>query len=289
MEVIRTLSDWNALSTSPGYAGKHIGLVPTMGYLHQGHLSLVRAARAKSDRVVVTIFVNPTQFVPGEDLASYPRDEIRDIALLDDEGADCVFIPSAEEIYPVGFSTGVNPPAQSEGWCGASRPGHFPGVCTVVSILFNIIKPDTAYFGRKDAQQTAVIRQMVKDLHIPVQIGVCPTIRGEDGLAMSSRNTYLSPEERQRALVLYRTLSLGLTHFRKDENLADAILEEGRLQIEEEPGVRLDYLGVVDRNTFKSIETIHEKHYYIGAIYVGKARLIDNIVFTHLNAKSKSP
>lgn len=280
MRVIRTVSDWKALKASPEFANKSLALVPTMGFLHQGHLSLVRATRARNERVAVSIFVNPTQFVPGEDLERYPRDEVRDIAMLDDEGVDCVFIPTVEEMYPDGFGTCVTPPPQGEGWCGASRPGHFPGVCTVVSILFNIIGPDTAYFGRKDAQQAAVIKQMTKDLHFPVRIVVRPTVRENDGLAMSSRNTYLSPEERAHALILYKTLNLGRKRYREGERSADVIVEEGRIQIETEPNVRLDYLGIVDQNTFKSVNTIVEGNYYIGAIFVGKARLIDNIVFT---------
>jgi len=256
-----------------------LGFVPTMGYLHEGHLSLVRAARQNNDRIAVSIYVNPTQFGPNEDLAQYPRDRNRDLALLEKENTDWVLLPSDAEIYPPGFSTYVEPPEPSRLWCGQSRPVHFRGVCTVVTILFNLVQPTRAYFGRKDAQQAAVIRRMTQDLRFPVEIVVCPTIREPDGLAMSSRNVYLSPEERQRALVLSQTLAAGVERFRAGEREARVILESGTRQIANTPGVRLDYLGIVDQNTFAPVETVQPGNYMIGAVYVGKTRLIDNRVF----------
>ncbi|MGC9329209.1 MAG: pantoate--beta-alanine ligase, partial [Candidatus Hinthialibacter sp.] len=249
------------------------------GFLHEGHLSLIRIARERCDIVVVSCFVNPTQFVPGEDFERYPRDENRDLALLKKEGVDYVLLPTSDDLYPEGFSTYVLPPAPSQGWCGRSRPGHFQGVCTIVSILFNLVQPHFAYFGRKDAQQCAVIQSMTRDLNFPIEIVVCPIVRDSDGLAMSSRNVYLSTDERRRALTLSQTLRLGLSRFQQGVVDAEAVLAEGKKQIQAVDGVRLDYLGVVNQNTFKSVSIIQAGHYYIGAIYVGTTRLIDNMVF----------
>lgn len=279
MQVVRTVSQWRTIRRSLAAQTQRIGLIPTMGYLHEGHLSLIRAARERDDLIVVTIFVNPTQFVPGEDFERYPRDEARDLELLKREGVDYVFMPISEDIYPKGFSVSIQPPSASEGWCGDTRPGHFRGVCTVVSILFNLVQPHHAYFGRKDAQQCAVIQSMTRDLHYPIDIFVCPTVREKDGLAMSSRNVYLSPIERSHALILSQTLRLGLERFDGGTLTADAILEEGIGRIRSCEGVRLDYLGIVDQNTFKSIHTVRKGNYYIGAIYIGTTRLIDNMVF----------
>lgn len=250
-----------------------------MGYLHEGHMTLVRAARQNNDRVLATIFVNPTQFVAGEDLERYPRDEERDFALLNQEGADAVFLPPPGEIYPEGFSTYVEPPAAAQGWCGASRPGHFRGVCTVVSILFNLTQPDRAYFGRKDAQQLAVVRRMATDFAFPIEIIGLPTVREPDGLAMSSRNAYLKDEQRQLALSLTQTLQQGLARFQEGERDAQKILQEGTEAINAIKGVRLDYLGVVDENTFQSVKEINLGNLYIGAMFVGGTRLIDNRPF----------
>lgn len=258
---------------------KTIGCVMTMGYLHEGHLSLVRGSIKQTDRTVVTIFVNPTQFGPNEDLERYPRDEERDIQLLQNEGVDAVFIPNMDEIYPVGFSTYVSPPSAAEGWCGASRPVHFKGVCTVVSILLNIIQPTHAFFGQKDAQQCAVIRSLVCDLKFPTEIIVLPTIREEDGIAMSSRNKYLSPQERIDALVLSQTLMQGKILFEQGENNAAQIVQQGKDQLTSNKCIKLDYLAIVDQNTFKTIEKIEKGNLYIGAMYVGNTRLIDNIYF----------
>lgn len=279
MQIVRSVSQWGSIRRSLPAQTESIGLVPTMGYLHEGHLSLIRAARKRERIVAVTIYVNPTQFIPGEDFERYPRDEARDLALLEREGVDYVWLPADGDIYPDGFSTYIQPPAASEGWCGAARPGHFRGVCTVVSILFNRVQPRRAYFGRKDAQQCAVIQSMTRDLGFPIDIVVCPTVRERDGLALSSRNVYLSPEERQRALILSQVLRRGLLRFDEGVRDPEIILQEGIAQIGSLEKVRLDYLGIVNQNTFRSVSTVETGCYYIGAIYVGSTRLIDNMVF----------
>lgn len=266
-------------SVSCHQQAKTIGCVMTMGYLHEGHLSLVRGSKQQSDVTVATIFVNPTQFGPNEDLERYPRDEERDIQLLQDEGVDAVFIPNMDEIYPDGFSTYVSAPSAAEGWCGASRPVHFKGVCTVVSILLNITQPSYAFFGQKDAQQCAVIRALVRDLKFPTEVIVLPTVREEDGLAMSSRNKYLSAEERTDALVLSQTLMKGKILFEQGENNAAQIVQIGIDQLSNNRNIQLDYLAIVDQNTFKPVEKIEKGNLYIGAMYVGNTRLIDNIYF----------
>jgi pantoate--beta-alanine ligase len=263
-------------------SGQSIAIVPTMGYLHEGHLSLVRTARRENDIVVATIFVNPTQFGPQEDFERYPRDEERDMQLLEQEDTDYLFIPSIHEIYPEGFSTYVTPPEQSQGWCGDKRPGHFQGVCTVVSILFNIVEPQRGYFGQKDAQQLAVLRQMAKDLHFPIEVIGCPIVREEDGLAMSSRNVYLSPDQRKQALILSKTLKDGIKKYQKGQTSASAIIKEGKQQIASATDVRLDYLGIADQNTFSPVtDTIKGGDLFLGAIYIGNTRLIDNMEFTN--------
>ncbi|MBZ0255812.1 pantoate--beta-alanine ligase [bacterium] len=279
MKIIRTIDELRCTVATWKRDRLSIGLAPTMGYLHEGHLTLVRAARQNNDRVLATIFVNPTQFVAGEDLERYPRDEERDFALLEQIGADAVFLPPPGEIYPEGFSTYVEPPAAAQGWCGASRPGHFRGVCTVVSILFNLTQPDRAYFGRKDAQQLAVIRRMATDFAFPIEIIGLPTVREPDGLAMSSRNAYLKDEQRQLALSLTQTLQQGVERFQAGERDAQNILKEGTEAIIAIEGVRLDYLGVVDENTFQSVREIKPGNLYIGAMFVGATRLIDNRPF----------
>ena len=219
------------------------------------------------------------QFVEGEDFERYPRDEARDLAMLQREGADAVFVPQPGDIYPAGFSTYVEPPAPSKGWCGAARPGHFRGVCTVVSILFNLTQPDRAYFGRKDAQQMAVIRRMTADFAFPIEIIGLPTVREPDGLALSSRNAYLNDDQRKQALALTQTLQRGVERFRAGEQNAQRILDEAKKTINAIEGVRLDYLGAVDENTFEAVSTIQKGNLYIGAVYVGPTRLIDNRAF----------
>ena len=275
MRVVRSLGEMRqARAALQGI----VGFVPTMGYLHEGHLSLVRRARAECHHVVVSIFVNPTQFGPGEDYQRYPRDEARDLAMLEAEGVDVAFLPSADEMYPPGFCTWVEVQGPlTERLEGASRPGHFRGVATVVLKLFNLVQPHRAYFGEKDAQQLRVIRRMVTDLNLPVEIVPCPTVREPDGLAMSSRNVYLSPEERQQALALSRCLDLARSLVR-EEGLRDAAELRQRLQnfLRCSPGVELDYVSVAHPETLAELERIEGPALVLLAARVGPARLIDN-------------
>lgn len=258
--------------------GKTVGLVPTMGALHEGHLSLVRAAKSRCDLVVVSIFVNPLQFGPKEDLAKYPRDFERDRELLEREGVDFVFAPSVEEMYPPGAATYVTVEGLSDKLCGRSRPGHFRGVTTVVSKLFNTVEPDFSFFGQKDAAQSTIIRRMVRDLNIPVQVVVCPIVREPDGLAMSSRNAYLDAEQRQSALVLSRSLQAVQERFNQRERNVQALIESGKQVFAQEPSVRLDYFEIVDPDTLDPVHDLSRGALVAVAAFVGKARLIDNIV-----------
>ncbi|MCS7276849.1 MAG: pantoate--beta-alanine ligase [Dehalococcoidia bacterium] len=275
MRVVRSLGEMRqARAALQGI----VGFVPTMGYLHEGHLSLVRRARAECHHVVVSIFVNPTQFGPSEDYQRYPRDEARDLAMLEAEGVDVAFLPSAGEMYPPGFCTWVEVQGPlTERLEGASRPGHFRGVATVVLKLFNLVQPHRAYFGEKDAQQLRVIRRMVADLNLPVEIVPCPTVREPDGLAMSSRNVYLSPEERQQALALSRALELARRLVR-EEGLRDAAELRQRLEsfLRCSPGVELDYVSVAHPETLAELERIEGPALVLLAARVGPARLIDN-------------
>lgn len=259
-------------------AGRSIGFVPTMGALHEGHLSLIRRAREENDYVVVSIFVNPIQFCPGEDYESYPRDLKRDSELCENEGVDLVFAPAVEEMYPEGFCTYVDQKGLTEVLCGARRPGHFSGVLTVVSKLFNILQPDRAYFGAKDYQQSLIIRRMVRDLNMMVDIVVCPTVRERDGLAMSSRNWYLSPEERRQASCLYRALMRAKELAQDGERDPARIIEELRRVIEGSPDARIDYIEVVHPETLRPIERVEQEALVALAVRFGKARLIDNCV-----------
>ncbi len=275
MRVVRTLEEMRQARAA--LTGS-VGFVPTMGYLHEGHLSLVRRARSECQHVVVSIFVNPTQFGPGEDYQRYPRDEARDLALLEREGVDLVFVPSAAEMYPEGFATWVEVSGPlTERLEGASRPGHFRGVATVVLKLFNLVQPHRAYFGEKDAQQLRVVRRMVSDLNLPVEIVPCPTVREPDGLAMSSRNVYLSPEERTQALALSRALELARRLVR-EEGLRDAAELRRRLEdfLRRSPGVALDYVSVAHPETLAELERIEGPALVLLAARVGPARLIDN-------------
>jgi len=258
-------------------SGAKVGLVPTMGYLHEGHLSLVRLSLEDRNKTVVSIYVNPTQFGPGEDFERYPRDEERDLELLEREGVDAVLLPTSEIMYPPGYATFVKTDGPSEGWCGASRPVHFRGVTTIVAQLFNLSSPQYAYFGQKDAQQVAVIRRMTRDLKFPVQIVVGEIIRESDGLAMSSRNTYLSQDERAAALILYRSLCSARQAYQNGERSGERMVNVMRSEIESERLARLDYVGVVDRRTFRSVEDVSADDLLIGAIFVGPCRLIDNM------------
>jgi pantoate--beta-alanine ligase len=256
-----------------------IGLVPTMGALHEGHLSLVREARRMSDVVVVSVFVNPTQFGPTEDFDHYPRDLTRDTALLTDYNVDYIFAPTAEEMYPRGFCTYVNVSGLSKLLEGESRPGHFRGVATVVSILLNTVRPDFAFFGQKDAQQSVIIKRMVKDLAFDTEIVVLPTVREDSGLAISSRNLYLTEEERESAAVIHHALAKAKESFKKGERHAAKLAEAVRSTIETEPHARLGYVSIVDAETLETTEKIDERPVLIAvAAYIGKTRLIDNIV-----------
>lgn len=259
-------------------AGKSLGLVPTMGALHEGHLSLVRVARAASNLVAVSIFVNPTQFGPNEDLASYPRSLERDCELLDHEGVDFIFAPSVEEMYPSGAVTWVTVEELSEKLDGRSRPGHFRGVTTVVSKLFHIVEPDMAFFGQKDAAQVVVVRRMVKDLNFGVEITACPIVREPDGLAMSSRNAYLNGEQRRQALVLQHSLLRVQELQRNGESSSERLAAAGREELAREPAVRLDYLELVDPQTLDPVKDVSNGALVAVAAYVGTTRLIDNLL-----------
>jgi pantoate--beta-alanine ligase len=261
-------------------AGKRIGFVPTMGALHESHLSLVRAARQQSDVVVCSIFVNPTQFGPTEDLSQYPRNFERDRDMLAGEKTDYIFYPSVDEMYPPGATTWVHVEGLSEKLDGKSRPGHFRGVSTVVSKLFHLVQPDKAYFGQKDAAQVAVIRKMVHDLNFDLEIVVCPIVREPDGLAMSSRNAYLDPTQRKQALALSRSLKQIQVMIERGELKADALIRAGKQTIAAESGARLDYFEIVDPDTLDPQEGVSKGALVAVAAYVGSTRLIDNLLVT---------
>ena len=259
--------------------GFSVGLVPTMGYLHPGHISLIERARKENDMVVVSIFVNPIQFGPNEDLDKYPRDMAHDREVCEKAGAELIFAPEPSEMYPSENLVFVDIKELGNGLCGAKRPGHFRGVCTVVSKLFNIVLPDRAYFGEKDAQQLAIIRRMVKDLNFGTEIVSCPIVREPDGLAMSSRNLYLSPEERKAALSLSRSLSAAKELMRKGEKDAVKIREAIVAGISAEPLVKIDYAEIVDSADLSPVEKIEKPVLAAAAVYFGKTRLIDNFTF----------
>ena len=258
--------------------GLTVGFVPTMGYLHEGHQSLIKRAVAENDRVVVSIFVNPMQFGPTEDLESYPRDLEKDSALVEATGANLIFHPEPEEMYTDGFCSFVDMSVLTEELCGLSRPIHFRGVCTVVSKLFHIVTPDRAYFGQKDAQQLAIIKRMVLDLNMDIEIVGCPIIREEDGLAKSSRNTYLSTEERKAALILSKTIKLGEETVKNGETDAAKVVDAMKKNIEIEPMAKIDYVKIVDAMTMQQIPTIDRPILCAMAVYIGKTRLIDNFI-----------
>jgi len=275
MKIIEKIDDMKKLRqrlTEP------VGLVPTMGYLHEGHLTLVRQARAENPSVVVSIFVNPTQFGPQEDFNSYPRDTNRDLALLEKEGTDVVFMPSVAEMYPEPFNCWIEVGKVTERLEGASRPGHFKGVTTVCAKLFNIIQPTTAYFGQKDAQQAVVIRKMVTDLNMNLEIVTLPTVREPDGLAVSSRNTYLNPDERQAAVVLYQALTLAQKLWSQGETDARRLRQEMIELIQKQPLATIDYVSVADAETLDELEKVKPPALVSLAVKIGKTRLIDNIV-----------
>jgi pantoate--beta-alanine ligase len=268
-----------AVSKEAHRAGKRVGFVPTMGALHAGHLSLVRTARTQSDVVIASVFVNPKQFGPTEDFSKYPRDVEKDSAMLAAEKTDYLFLPSVEEMYPPGATSWVTVEGLSEKLDGRSRPGHFNGVTTVVAKLFNIVQPDFAFFGQKDAAQVAVVSKMVRDLNFDVRIVVCPIVRESDGLAMSSRNAYLTPEQRKQALVLYRSLMRVQTLADRGEGSSDRLKIAGQQVMSEEAAV-LDYFEIVNRDTLDPVSDISSGALVAVAAYVGSTRLIDNIVLT---------
>lgn len=276
MEVLDTVQGFRE---ARGRVDGSLGLVPTMGSLHEGHLTLVRRARSENDVVAVSIFVNPSQFAQGEDLASYPRDMERDLGLLRDEGVDLIFAPTPEEMYPPGFDSWIHVEKTSEVLEGAVRPGHFRGVATVVAKLFNVVRPHRAYFGQKDGQQLAVVRRMVKDLDLGLEIVAVPTVREEDGLAMSSRNVYLTPEERRAAPVIHRALTRAVGSWRRGETRCDALRAETKAMLESEPLVSsVDYVSIADSVTLEELAEAKPQAMVSTAVRIGKARLIDNVL-----------
>lgn len=278
MLLLTTITETRSACARIRAEGKTLGLVPTMGALHQGHLSLVHAAQARCDAVAVSIFVNPTQFGPKEDFAGYPRNLEQDCQTLETAGVDLIFAPSAEEMYPAGASTFVDVTGLSDRLDGASRPGHFRGVATVVTKLLHIFAPDHAFFGQKDAAQVAILRKMVRDLLFPVQLDVCPTVREPDGLAMSSRNSYLTPGQRRQALVLSRALLAVERAARGGEHDSGKLLAVALRILEEEPGVVVDYCRIVDPNTLEDVPNVSRGALVAVAAQVGSTRLIDNLL-----------
>jgi pantoate--beta-alanine ligase len=286
MSIIKTVKELEAWSINADRKNRTLGLVPTMGYLHEGHCSLIRAAKSENDLVVVSVFVNPTQFAPGEDFESYPRSIERDYILAIEAGADVVFNPETEEVYVPGSSTFVEVTGEiTRKLCGASRPTHFRGVTTVVNILFNIIRPDKAYFGQKDAQQAMIIKKMVRDLHMPVEVVVCPIVREADGLAMSSRNVYLSQDERKQALCLSGGLKQAWEYLNsgaEDSRSVKKLIEIIRNKIEGQSLADIDYVMILDGETLEEIADIEPGKTALAAVAVkfGKTRLIDNRVLS---------
>ena len=278
MEIARTIIDIRRLAGSARKAGQTVGFVPTLGALHEGHLSLVRQARKENDFVVVSIFLNPSQFVAGEDLSKYPHQEKQDLELCEKAEVDVVFMPSAEQIYPVGYRTAVNVEGLSERLCGIHRPGHFPGVCTVVAKLFNIVQPDLAYFGQKDAQQALIIRRMVQDLDMPIQIRLCPTVRERNGLAMSSRNAYLTDLQRSQAACLYRALQKGKDLIETGQRDPQVVTEQMERVIVEAGPSQIDYVAAVEPENLEPVTKDSSSWLLAVAVRIGPARLIDNML-----------
>src|SRR6266850_4284898 len=287
MKVCHSIDEMRAASRAAGREGKSLGLVPTMGALHEGHLSLVRTAKAQCDLVAASIFVNPLQFGPSEDLAKYPRTFDRDRELFTQEGVDFIFAPSVEEMYPAGAVTYVTVEGLSDKLCGRSRPGHFRGVTTVVSKLFHIVEPDLAFFGQKDAAQAAIIRRMVRDLKFSTEIVVCPIVREADGLAMSSRNAYLSPAQRKQALALFRALSRVQTLVDQGEAESRKLIAAAKSVLAEEREVRLDYVEVVNPESLEPVADVSKGALVAVAAFVGNTRLIDNLLLTGVGKAKK--
>ncbi|MCX7709192.1 MAG: pantoate--beta-alanine ligase [Clostridia bacterium] len=278
MRIIEKISDIKAVIKEYKKFCKTVGFVPTMGYLHEGHLSLVRASKSQNDITIMSIFVNPTQFGPSEDFSKYPRDMERDSRLAEESGVDIIFAPTVEEMYPDGYKTYVNVETITEVLCGKSRPGHFKGVTTVVNKLFNIIEPDRAYFGQKDAQQVIVIKKMVRDLNMNLEIVTCPIVREQDGLAMSSRNVYLSPEERKAALILSQSLQEAQNLILKGEKSRAKVIEIIKSRISCEKLAKIDYVQMLDAKDLKDIELIGGSILIALAVKFGSTRLIDNVM-----------
>ena len=279
MKVVGTIKEVRELVKEWKKNGETVGFVPTMGYLHEGHGSLITKARENNDKVVVSIFVNPMQFGPTEDLDSYPRDLEKDSKFCESLGADLIFHPEPEEMYHEDFSSYVDMSVLTEELCGLSRPVHFRGVCTVVTKLFNIVQPDNAYFGQKDAQQLAIIKHMVQDLNMDINVVGCPIVREEDGLAKSSRNTYLSPEERKAALILSKTVKLAKELIDAGEKDADVVVAKMKENIETEPMAKIDYVKAVNGLTMQQQKEIKAPMLIAMAVYIGKTRLIDYMIF----------
>lgn len=278
MKVIKTIKEVREIVSSWRRDGLSVGLVPTMGYLHEGHQSLISKSVSENDRTVVSVFVNPIQFGPNEDLEAYPRDLKRDMEAVEAVGGDLIFNPEPAEMYPSHFTSFIDTTETTELLCGAVRPVHFRGVCTVVGKLFNIVTPDRAYFGQKDAQQLATIRRFVRDLNFGLEIVPCPIVREADGLAKSSRNTYLSPAERKAALILSKSLALGKKAVDEGERDAAEIVSIITASLKTEPLARIDYVEVVDFENIQRVETISGETLVAIAVYIGKTRLIDNFI-----------
>lgn len=278
MKVVKTIQEAREIIAAWRKEGLSVGLVPTMGYLHEGHQSLIAKSVSQNDRTVVSVFVNPIQFGPNEDLEAYPRDLNRDMQLVEATGGDLIFNPEPNEMYPPHFTSFIDTTETTELLCGAVRPIHFRGVCTVVGKLFNIVRPDRAYFGQKDAQQLATIRRFVRDLNFGIEIVPCPIVREADGLAKSSRNTYLNPAERQAALILSKSLKLGKEAIENGEKDAKKVIEIIKANLATEPLARIDYVEVVDFENIQRVDTISGETLVAIAVYIGKTRLIDNFI-----------
>lgn len=280
MKIIRNIEEMKIISKEIKSKGMSLGMVPTMGFLHEGHKSLIKCAKENNDIVTVSIFVNPTQFGPYEDYESYPRDLEHDSKICQMEGVDYIFHPEPDEMYPDGYSTFVIPGEKMTNiLCGITRPGHFRGVCTVLTKLFSIINPDNAYFGEKDIQQLAIVRRMVKDFNLGVNINGCPIIREEDGLAKSSRNTYLNKEERKAAIILRKSILKGKEFMDNGEKNVEKIRKVIVDSINSEPLAKIDYVEIIDFDTFDRIEKLSKNTLIAMAVYIGKTRLIDNLVY----------
>ena len=278
MKVVKTVKEVRDIVSAWKKEGLTVGFVPTMGFLHEGHKSLIRKSASQNDRTVVSVFVNPIQFGPNEDLEAYPRDLNRDMKAVEESGGDLIFNPEPEEMYPGHFTSFIDTTETTELLCGAVRPVHFRGVCTVVGKLFNIVTPDRAYFGQKDAQQLATVKRFVRDLNFPVEIVACPIVREADGLAKASRNTYLNPEERKAALILSQSLKKGQEAIEQGERDSQKVIDIIRENLQTEPLARIDYVEVVDFENIQRTPVIEGETLVAIAVYIGKTRLIDNFI-----------